>query len=215
MNMMPSLGGVRQAIGPDRDFALQLQSISPSLRRFSRRLAKNETMGDDLAQDTLVRAWSNRHRFEPGSNFRAWIFRIARNHFLSGIRRSRRQIDWDADVHEKLLLARPSQEDSIYESDLDTALSSLPETQKKALILVIRQELSCAEAARHLGIKPGTLKGRLARGRANVMAYFSDATPKWPSGDFAKREDKPGQGTGRSGQSTYEQWKASGRRTIG
>ncbi|MEG3125946.1 sigma-70 family RNA polymerase sigma factor [Sphingomonas sp. GB1N7] len=185
------------------------------MRRFSRHLAKNETMGDDLAQDTLVRAWSNRHRFEHGTNFRAWIFRIARNHFLSGIRRSCRHIEWNPDIHEKLLIARPSQEDSIHESDLEAALSTLPESQKQALILVIHHGLNYADAARHLGIESGTLNSRVARGRASVIAYFSDVPPKRPYADVAERNARPGQVTDRSGRSTYQKWKASDCRTIG
>lgn len=66
---------------PTAEFRRQLQDIIPSLRAFARGLCGNRELADDLAQEAMMRAWAARDSFEPGTNFRAWIFMILRNHF--------------------------------------------------------------------------------------------------------------------------------------
>ncbi|WP_454883369.1 sigma-70 family RNA polymerase sigma factor [Sphingomonas oryzagri] len=79
-----------EALNAQVDFAAALASVQPALRSYARRLTRNEADSEDLVQDTCVRAWRARLQFMPGSNLRAWLFRIASNCFLSGLRRSAR-----------------------------------------------------------------------------------------------------------------------------
>ena len=65
----------------------------PSLRAFAISLTYNVDAADDLVQDTIVRAWSNIDRFQPGTNINAWLFTILRNLFLSGLRQARREVE--------------------------------------------------------------------------------------------------------------------------
>jgi RNA polymerase sigma-70 factor (ECF subfamily) len=55
----------------------------PSLRAFAISLTNDPIQADDLVQDTILRAWANSHRFEPGANLHAWLFTILRNLFHS------------------------------------------------------------------------------------------------------------------------------------
>lgn len=65
----------------------------PMLRTFAMSLCANDARADDLVQETLVRAWANRTRFTPGSNFTAWTFTILRNQFYSEIRKAKREVE--------------------------------------------------------------------------------------------------------------------------
>ena len=113
-----------QPITSAAGFARAMRLVMPSLRGYARRLARDD--GEDLVQDTLMRAWNSRSGFEPGSNFRAWLFRIARNSFLSGVRRSARNVQWDPEVHDRLLVSPPAQDELLYLRDLRNALNVLP-----------------------------------------------------------------------------------------
>ena len=64
-----------------RDFEAELISLIPQLRAFGRTLSGDSSLGEDLAQDTLAKAWMSQDRFEMGTNMRAWLFTILRNIF--------------------------------------------------------------------------------------------------------------------------------------
>ena len=79
----------------DEDFRTQLAAVIPQLRAFGRSLSGNRDTGDDLVQETLLKAWAARDRYEAGTNLRAWTFIILRNLFLSQMRRNRFRGEWD------------------------------------------------------------------------------------------------------------------------
>ena len=64
----------------------------PSLRAFAISLTNNVDAADDLVQDTILRAWANIDRFQPGTNLNAWLFTILRNGFYSRFRKARREV---------------------------------------------------------------------------------------------------------------------------
>ena len=74
----------------DPDFKEQLAAVIPHLRAFGRSLSGSRDLADDLVQETLLKAWAARKRFQAGTNMRAWTFIILRNLFLSQMRRARR-----------------------------------------------------------------------------------------------------------------------------
>ena len=120
----------------DEDFRTQLAAVIPQLRAFGRSLSGNRDTGDDLVQETLLKAWAARDRYEAGTNLRAWTFIILRNLFLSQMRRNRFRGEWDDLVADKILSAPASQDKHVELGDLQRALQYLPETQREALILV-------------------------------------------------------------------------------
>ena len=79
----------------DPDFKEQLASVIPHLRAFGRSLSGSRDLADDLVQETLLKAWAARKRFQAGTNMRAWTFIILRNLFLSQMRRARFRGEWD------------------------------------------------------------------------------------------------------------------------
>src|SRR5690606_4097056 len=93
-------------------FKADLIELLPSLRAFARSLAHNPALADDLVQDTLVKALANVERFEPGTNLRAWLFTILRNHYYSQLRKSKREVE-DADgKFAARMSSRPEQDGS-------------------------------------------------------------------------------------------------------
>jgi RNA polymerase sigma-70 factor (ECF subfamily) len=73
----------------DPEFKDQLAAVIPHLRAFGRSLSGSRDLADDLVQETLLKAWAARKRFQAGTNMRAWTFIILRNLFLSQMRRAR------------------------------------------------------------------------------------------------------------------------------
>jgi RNA polymerase sigma-70 factor (ECF subfamily) len=89
---MPTPTSSTQPLKPENpDFKGELLSLVPFLRAFARSLTGNQEAADDLAQETLVKAWQSRASFQPGTNLKAWLFTILRNQFYSDRRRAWRQ----------------------------------------------------------------------------------------------------------------------------
>ncbi len=150
----------------DRDFKHALTTVAPHLRAFARALCGCRDRADDLAQETMLRAWAARDRYSAGTNFKAWTFTILRNHFYSEARRSRFHGEYDELTAERTLRAEASQESAVELEDVLRALVLVPETYREALILVAVGSLSYEEIAQICGIALGTVKSRICRARA-------------------------------------------------
>jgi RNA polymerase sigma-70 factor (ECF subfamily) len=74
----------------------EMLAAIPQLRAFATSLTNNTDRADDLVQDTILRAWANIDKFEPGTNLNAWLFTILRNLFHSEYRKRKREVE-DAD----------------------------------------------------------------------------------------------------------------------
>jgi RNA polymerase sigma-70 factor (ECF subfamily) len=173
---------------PDNEFKDQLAQVIPHLRAFGRSLSGSRDLADDLVQETLLKAWAARKRFQAGTNMRAWTFIILRNLFLSQMRRARFKGEWDEITASKMLAAPASQDRHVELGDMQRALLHLPQPQREALILVGAGGFAYEEAAEICGCAVGTIKSRVARGRValeNLLAegkltsrreYESDGT---------------------------------------
>ncbi|MEI9929999.1 MAG: sigma factor [Rhizomicrobium sp.] len=107
-----------------KDFRNDLLALIPFLRAFARSLCGNHDSADDLAQETLVKAWQSRATFAPGTNLKAWLFNILRNQFYSDRRRAWRQTPWDQEAAERL---PGTSQDQGWSADLsDTARALTP-----------------------------------------------------------------------------------------
>lgn len=156
----------------DVDFKAELAKVIPQLRAFGRSLSGNRDLADDLVQETLMKAWAARSRFQAGTNMRAWTFIILRNLFLSQMRRSRFTGEWDELVADRLLAAPAGQDRQIELGDVERALQHLPQSQREALILVGAGGFAYEEAAEVCGVAVGTIKSRVARGRVALEALM-------------------------------------------
>lgn len=161
------------------DFKNQMVKLIPSLRSFARGLCGNRDMGDDLAQEAMMRAWAAQDSFTPGTNFRAWMFMIVRNQFYTTVRKNSRMTSWDPEAAERLLVEAPSQQGHIDVSDVEKALQKLPAEQREMLLLIGAGGASYEEAAEIAGCAVGTVKSRLARGRS-ALSLLINGPPEKP-----------------------------------
>lgn len=159
---------------PDGQFKTQLAATIGPLRIYARSISGSADMADDLVQETLLKAWAARARFQAGTNMRAWTYVILRNHYFSQVRRARFTGDWD-EYSADLMLAEPAnQEAHIALSDVQRGLLQLPEAQREALILVGAGGISYEEVAEICGCAVGTIKSRVARGRAALAEMLTN-----------------------------------------
>jgi RNA polymerase sigma-70 factor (ECF subfamily) len=172
----------------DEEFKAELAQVIPHLRAFGRSLSGSRDLADDLVQETLLKAWAARDRFQAGTNMRAWTFIILRNLFLSQMRRARFKGEWDDFTAGKLLAAPAGQDRQVELSDLQRALLQLPQAQREALILVGAGGFAYEEAAAICNCAVGTIKSRVARGRAALETILNEGL--LPS----RREGEPGDG---------------------
>ncbi len=152
----------------DEAFARELEAVLPSLRAFGRSLSGSRDKADDLAQETLMKAWAARARFRAGTSFRAWTFVILRNAFLSDRRRLSSTMETTESAVDQMISTPASQDRRLILDDLQRALMQLPEAWREAVVLVGASGLSYQEAAEICGCPIGTIRSRVARGRAEL-----------------------------------------------
>jgi RNA polymerase sigma-70 factor (ECF subfamily) len=171
--VLPGLASISlapiSAASLSREFQKDLIALIPFLRAFARSMCLQRDRGDDLAQDTLAKAWKARASFQAGSNLKAWLFTILRNEYYSQQRRRWRQTQWDQVKGENIAAPPDSQYWSMALGDAAQALRELPDTQREALVLVAAGGHSYEEAAIICNAPVGTIKSRVARGRAALL----------------------------------------------
>ncbi|MEO0820977.1 MAG: sigma-70 family RNA polymerase sigma factor [Pseudomonadota bacterium] len=153
-------------------FADGLTEHLPSLRAFARSLTTGTAQADDLVQETVLKAWSNRDKFAPGTNLRAWLFTILRNTHYSEMRKRRREVE-DVDGALTASLAQaPAQMGQMDLRDFQRAFAELPVDQREALVLVGAIGSSYEEAAEICGCAVGTVKSRVNRARKRLATLL-------------------------------------------
>lgn len=141
------------------------------MRRYALSLLRDATAADDLVQDSLERALSRLHLFQPGTNLRAWLFTIMHNLHINAVIKARRtpssgNADDVAESHRGAI--PPLQGDRLLIRDLERALERLTLDQKAVVLLVGVEGFSYAETASVLDVPVGTVMSRLARGRSRL-----------------------------------------------
>jgi RNA polymerase sigma factor (sigma-70 family) len=153
-----------------------------SLYNFASWLVHNKSNAEDLVQETYLKALRNFASFQPGTNFRAWMFRILRNTFLSSCstldRRMTVEIESEEDdvpvlpatstTPETLLIER-SQQNAVRNS-----IDQLPVSFREVLLLCDVEDASYREISEILSIPVGTVMSRLARARKAVRESLSN-----------------------------------------
>jgi len=159
------------------DFQREMIALIPFLRAFAGSMCRHRDQADDLAQETLVKAWRAKDRFEPGTNLKAWLFTILRNELYSRRRRDWRQAHWDEGAAERIPAPADAQVWSSELCDAAHALHCLPSDQREAVILVAAAGFSYEETAAICGAPLGTIKSRVARGRATLLEIVDGRKP--------------------------------------
>jgi len=164
---------------PDKDlpratFADLALPLFDQLYNFARWLAQDGTEAEDLVQETYAKALRGFSSFQPGTNFRAWMFRILRNSFLTSRTGLKTKVALDDDDVEAIPSARPTPEQVLMEQAnremLREALAGLPVPYREILLLCEVEEMSYEEIAQVLGIPAGTVMSRLHRARKALRA---------------------------------------------
>ncbi|MCX2560452.1 sigma-70 family RNA polymerase sigma factor [Acetobacter farinalis] len=147
-------------------------ALIPALRAFSRFLARDTTLADDLVQETVVRALSKAGQFAPGTNLKAWLFSILRNFFLEQARRSNRERAVLSDYAASPDRVAQSQSAAVERAaiqELDHFLWQLSPLLREALVLIGAQEMTYEDAAMICGVTVGTMKARVSRARVRLQ----------------------------------------------
>ncbi|MFN3313359.1 MAG: sigma-70 family RNA polymerase sigma factor, partial [Hyphomonas sp.] len=144
------------------------------LRGYAVWLCSSSALADDLIQETLLKAWVARDRFEPGTNFRAWCMTILRNVFFSYKRRS-----WRSQPLSEQMISDLASEHMDFGDRLDllavrNAMALLPCDQREALLLIGVGGQSYIEAAKLCDCAIGTLKSRVHRARLRLAVLISE-----------------------------------------
>ncbi len=179
-----------------REFEQQALPQADALFNFAVRMTRSRRDAEDLVQDTFLRAFRFFHRFEPGSNMRAWLFRILKNNYINQYRKLRRtpdQVEWSQveafyeriaaddqvrrhrNPEEKLL-------ESLIDERIESAIRELPAAYRAVVLLNFVEEMSYREIAAVLEVPMGTVMSRLHRGRkmlqqALASGFASRGTP--------------------------------------
>jgi len=156
--------------------------LLPSLYNVARWLARDPTDAEDLVQETVLKALRGFPSFEPGTNFRAWIFRILRNTYLTsrtGLAAMRtvsleEQMDGGDDAggggHVEATIDRQTPEINLMRladrAALQAAMEQLPPPLLEVVLLCDLEEMKYKEIAAVLDVPIGTVMSRIARGRA-------------------------------------------------
>lgn len=197
-----------------------LELLGP-LQGVAMRLTCDETAAEDLVAEAVARAWKSRESLDEVEAFRAWIFRILHNTFISEIRYARcrpwmnaanceEMEDEDASfslfeqMHQPFLLwfSNPEQEflDGVLRDDLEQALATLPPHYRVVVVLSDLEEFSYQEIAATLEIPVGTVRSRLARARSALQKVLWRQAQEHGLRAADAPEETPDPGTdGRSG----------------
>ena len=151
-----------------------------SLYNFAGWLAHNESSAEDLVQETYLKALRSFASFQPGTNFRAWMFRILRNTFLSSRSRLEQRMTDALDSEEEDFAASPTpvtpESLLIKNSDVEEvrdAIEQLPAIFREVILLCDVEDASYREISEILSIPIGTVMSRLARARKAVRQSLS------------------------------------------
>jgi RNA polymerase sigma-70 factor (ECF subfamily) len=135
--------------------------------RTAARLLSDEPGADDVVQDVFLQAWKSFDQFEPGTNCRAWLYRIL-FHSLNHYRRkwlNMRMVKESDEILDLTPAAGPPIPEHVTDDDMLAALSEIPQDFRAAVLLTDVEEFSYKEAAGILNVPIGTVMSRLSRGR--------------------------------------------------
>lgn len=173
------------------------------------RMTRNSEDAEDLVQETYLKAYRYYDKFEEGTNFKAWLFKIMKNTFINNYRRKQNapalsdfaeiEENFESQVSEEAARQIKNPEDELLENVLDedvqVALDKLPPDYRMVVILADLEGFSYKEIADILEVPVGTVMSRLYRGRRlmeEAMLGFAKEYGYLRDGEPAKMRSRPG-----------------------
>ncbi|MCW4467020.1 sigma-70 family RNA polymerase sigma factor [Glutamicibacter sp. MNS18] len=152
------------------------------------RMARNPADAEDLVQEAYTKAYSAFHQYKPGTNLKAWLYRILTNTYINLYRKRQREpLRTSTDTVEDWQMAQAAEHtptglrsaetvalDRLPDSDVKAALQAIGEDFRLAVYFVDVEGFSYKEAAEILGVPIGTVMSRLHRGRKNLRELLAD-----------------------------------------
>jgi len=172
-----TLAVVADRVDPSPSLAEQVLEYADELYGLARHLCSSTSDAEDIVQEAYARAFGGIARLTPGSNLRAWLFRILRNCFIDQARRKKIVLEISDDTvgersaHEVWDAASLDQLRYLAAADLERALATLP-LELRFIVLLDAQGFSEAEIADIARCASGTVKSRLSRARARLRAVL-------------------------------------------
>jgi RNA polymerase sigma-70 factor (ECF subfamily) len=167
---------IRAAQAGDRSaFARLVERYWDRLYRWLYHLTRDRHAAEDLTQETFLRALAAVKSFRPGSNFRAWVFRIGHNNFVNqkrADRRTKHQLPDDAPAHD-VGTAESDAENREALQVVERALAELPPEFRAALMLHVYEGMSFREVAKALSTTEETARWRAFKARQKLMKVLS------------------------------------------
>jgi RNA polymerase sigma-70 factor, ECF subfamily len=198
--------GQSEQFDHDEYFETEVASWRGQLYPAALRMTRNPADAEDLLQETMARAYTGLRNFTPGTNIRAWLYRILTNTFINSCRkRGREPAQTLRAEFEQLLDARPgvaqparSAEsealDRVADSEVMQALMELPEGFRAAIYLADVEGYPYRDVADMLQIPIGTVMSRLHRGRGKLRERLAAYAPAPRAADPPVRVPAPGPG---------------------
>jgi len=173
-------------VASDRDKAQAFEQLAmplfASLFNLAHWLTQDRSEAEDLVQETYSKALKGFDSFQPGTNFRAWIYRILRNTFLTsrtGLKAAKTISLDEEDVSQTIAAVTSETPESLFLAQADhqaiqAALGQLPVTYREIILLCDVEEMSDREIAEALAIPLGTVMSRLSRARKAMRGLLAE-----------------------------------------
>lgn len=161
------------------EFEVLAMPYMQALYRTACRRLGNQTEAEDIVQETYLQAWMSFHRFAPGTNFQAWIFKIMANTIQRYYSKTRRMVTGqEEEVFEEVPYEPPVTQE-LHDKVVLAALNDVLEQFRIVILLADVQEFSYQEVAAALGIPLGTVMSRLYRGRKRLRPALTNIAAEY------------------------------------
>jgi RNA polymerase sigma-70 factor (ECF subfamily) len=154
------------------EFLNKYHNLDQLLFAFAMRLTKNRSDADDLMQETVLRAFSNKDRFKTGTNFKAWMTTIMRNTFINNYRKRRTRNNVEQSVDENIEAIRKKSvvnaaESTLAAEEIQQIVDELDDGSRIPFLMFF-QGFHYKEIARTMDLKMGTVKSRIFFARKKI-----------------------------------------------
>lgn len=176
------------------DFEAAAMPHLADLYRSASLLIREPSEAEDLVQEVYLEAWKSFHRFEKGTNCRAWLFKILfhrLHHFRRRLIKASRQETFAGPWEEENFMAEPTVPQEIRDEDVLAALEKVPLEFREAVLMADVEEFSYREIAEAMKIPLGTVMSRLSRGRKLLRAELAEVARSF---GIKQRGEAAGQG---------------------